>query len=137
MDDKIVVYTDGACIGNGSSDAKGGWACKLMYKGYKKYKSGHESGTTNNRMEMTAVLEAMKSITDKGKQIELYSDSQYVIRTLKGEYKIGENQELWDKLMNEYKQFPHIELIWVKGHHGNLHNDDVDSLAYQEARNVE
>lgn len=63
--DKIAVYTDGSALSNGRPGSGCGWACKLMYKGQARMKSGGAIGETNNRMEMQAVLEAMKSITDK------------------------------------------------------------------------
>lgn len=96
-------------------------------------KSGHAIGKTNNQMEMQAVLEAMRSITDKGIRVEVYSDSRYVVDTLNGRYQIKKNQALWAELMREKKQFANIAFMWVKGHDKNQHNIDVDRRANEEA----
>lgn len=84
--DKITVYTDGSALSNGRPGSGCGWACKLMYKGQARMKSGGAIGETNNRMEMQAVLEAMKSITDKTIPVEVYSDSNYVVETMNGHF---------------------------------------------------
>lgn len=134
--DKITVYTDGSALNNGSSDSGCGWACKLIYKGHEKMKSGVDKGKTNNQMEMTAVLEAMRSITDKSISVEIFSDSKYVVETLNGNYSIKKNQDLWDLLMAEKRKFSEIKFLWVKGHDKNQHNNDVDRRAVEEARKV-
>ncbi len=131
---KITVYTDGSALSNGSPDSGCGWACKLIYRGYEKMKSGGDKGKTNNQMEMTAVLEAMRSITDKSIPVEVYSDSKYVVETLNGNYQIKKNIELWDLLMREKEKFKDIKFLWVKGHDKNRHNNDVDRRAVEEAR---
>lgn len=96
--DKITVYTDGSALNNGSPDSGCGWACKLIYKGHEKMKSGGDKGKTNNVMEMTAVLQAMKSITDKSIPVEVFSDSKYVVETMNGYYKVKKNVDLWHEL---------------------------------------
>lgn len=136
MTNKITIYTDGAVINNGSKYSKCGWAYKLMYRGQSKFKSGNMRGKTNNYMEMLAVLNALKIITDKSIPVEIYSDSQYVTKTINGEYRIGANADLWKELMNAYKEFKDIKIIWVRGHSGNAHNEQVDKLAYGEAQNA-
>lgn len=136
MVDKITVYTDGSALNNGSSDSGCGWACKLIYKGHEKMKSGGDRGKTNNQMEMTAVLEAMKAITDKSIPVELFSDSKYVVETLNGNYQIKKNAELWELLLAEKAKFSEIKFIWVKGHDKNKHNNDVDRMAVMEAKKI-
>ncbi len=132
--DKITVYTDGSALNNGSSDSGCGWACKLIYRGYEKMNSGSDKGKTNNQMEMTAVIEAMRSITDKSIPVEVYSDSKYVVETLNGNYQIKKYIELWDLIMEETEKFKEIKFMWVKGHDKNRHNNDVDRRAVEEAR---
>lgn len=134
--EKITVYTDGSALNNGSSDSGCGWACKLIYKGHEKMKSGGDKGKTNNVMEMTAVLQAMKSITDKSIPVEVFSDSKYVAETLNGNFQIKKNAELWQELMTEKEKFTDIRFMWVKGHDKNQHNNEVDHAAYMEARRV-
>lgn len=132
--EKITVYTDGSALNNGSSDSGCGWACKLIYKGREKIKSGSDRGKTNNVMEMTAVLQAMKSITDKSIPAEVFSDSKYVVETLNGNFQIKKNAELWQELMTEKEKFADIRFMWVKGHDKNEHNNQVDRAANMEAQ---
>lgn len=99
-------------------------------------KSGGDKGKTNNVMEMTAVLQAMKSITDKSIPVEVFSDSKYVVETLNGNFRIKKNVELWHEVMAEKEKFADIQFIWVKGHDKNQHNIDVDKRAVMEARKV-
>lgn len=132
--DKITVYTDGSALNNGSPDSGCGWACKLIYRGHEKMKSGSNKGKTNNQMEMTAVLEAMRSIKDKSIPVEIFSDSKYVVETLKGNYKIRKNVDLWNAILAEKEKFSDIQFLWVKGHDKNQHNIEVDKRAVEEAR---
>ena len=134
--DKITVYTDGSALSNGRPGSGCGWACKLMYKGQARMKSGGAIGETNNRMEMQAVLEAMKSITDKTIPVEVYSDSNYVVETMNGHFVMKKNRDLWRKLMRERQKFTNIRFIWVKGHDKNQHNNDVDRQAVAESRKI-
>ena len=97
-------------------------------------KSGGAIGETNNRMEMQAVLEAMKSITDKTIPVEVYSDSNYEVETMNGHFAMKKNRDLWRKLMRERQKFTRIRFIWVKGHDKNQHNNDVDRQAVAESR---
>ena len=132
--EKIIVYTDGSALNNGSPDSGCGWACKLIYKGREKVKSGGDKGKTNNVMEMTAVLQAMRAITNKSIPVEVFSDSKYVVETLNGNYQIRKNAELWQELMTEKNKFADIRFVWVKGHDKNKHNNDVDRVANMEAK---
>lgn len=134
--DKITVYTDGSALNNGSPDSGCGWACKLIYRGHELMKSGGNKGKTNNAMEMTAVLQAMRAITDKSISVEVFSDSKYVVETLNENYQIKKNMELWQGLMEEKGKFSDIRFIWVKGHDKDRHNIEVDKIAVMEAREV-
>lgn len=131
--DAVEIYTDGSCIGNGRPDATGGWAyCIKSSHAEDVYDSGGAIGTTNNQMEMTAVLEALKT-ANPNVPTTVYSDSKYVIETLKGVFKIGKNQELWKQLKDQAARFTTIRYIWVKGHANNEYNNKVDYLANREA----
>ena len=134
--EKITVYTDGSALDNGSPNSGCGWACKLIYKEHEKIKHGSDRGKTNNAMEMTAVLQGMRAITDKSIAVEVFSDSKYVVETLNGNYQIKKNAELWKELMAEKDKFADIRFVWVKGHDKNKHNNDVDRVANMEARKV-
>lgn len=134
--DKITVYTDGSALNNGSPNSGCGWACKLIYGSRELMKSGGDKGKTNNVMEMTAVLQAMRAITDKSIPIEVFSDSKYVVETLNGNFKIKENVELWQELMAEKEKFADIKFVWIKGHNISKHNNDVDKIAKKEAEKI-
>ena len=134
---KIEIYTDGACRGN---PGPGGWGALLIYQGTKKTLYGGASNTTNNRMEMQAVIEALKVLKSKC-EIKLYTDSKYVMdginKWLPGwkerdwktaSKKAVKNQDLWEVLDLAIKKHE-IEWHWVKGHTGNLGNEEADSLA--------
>lgn len=137
MSDKIEIYTDGACSGN---PGKGGWGAVLMYKEHKKEISGFKAETTNNQMEITAVIEALK-ILKKPSQVVIYSDSKYVIEGItkwifswqknnwKGANKKPiKNIEFWQDLYQEVLKHE-IKWVWVKGHAGNKYNEIADELA--------
>lgn len=134
MEDKIIVYTDGSALRNGDLNSGCGWACKLMYRGHAKMKSGHDVGKTNNQMEMIAVLMAMRSITDPSIPVEVRSDSDYVVSTMNGQYQIRRNRDLWDLLLEERERFRDIRFVWVKGHDSDRHNLEVDQRAVEESR---
>lgn len=85
---------------------------------------------------MQAVLEAMKSITNKTIPVEVYSDSNYVVETMNGHFAMKKNRDLWRKLMRERQRFTSIRFIWVKGHDKNQHNNDVDRQAVAESRKI-
>ena len=133
----INIYTDGACSGN---PGPGGWGAYIDNAGVVTELSGREEDTTNNRMELKAVIEALNSFTSKT-NLNLYTDSKYVmdgsskwIENWKkngwktAQKKAVKNQDLWielDKLVN----FHQIQWVWVKGHDGNLGNERADYLA--------
>ena len=137
MKNKITIYTDGACSGN---PGKGGWGAVLIYRDKQKHLSGSEVLTTNNKMELTAAIEALKAVK-KSNDIELYTDSQYVknginlwiINWKKNGWKTANkkevaNKDLWIEL-DKYVTHHNITWFWVKGHSGNHYNEIADNLA--------
>ncbi|MEC9292412.1 MAG: ribonuclease HI [Pseudomonadota bacterium] len=133
----IHIYTDGACSGN---PGPGGWGVYMQYNGHEKEMSGHEEHTTNNRMELTAVIEALNTLK-KPCDILLHTDSTYVMKGAtewmegwkKREWKNAakkpvENRDLWE-LLDEAMQRHTITWKWVKGHAGNVGNEKADTLA--------
>ncbi len=138
MVDKIEIYTDGACSGNPGS---GGWGAVLLYKGHEKKISGSAKETTNNRMEMMAVIEALKAVKKSKADIIIYTDSKYVqngiTSWIHGWKKNGwkgsnrkpvKNVDLWQDLDLESSKH-NIDWQWVKGHNGNKYNEIADELA--------
>ena len=133
MEKKIIVYTDGSALSNGKKNSACGWAYKLIWGRAERLASGGTTGETNNRMEMTAVIQAMRVIKEKDIPVEVYSDSSYVVETMNGKYAMKKNTDLWDKLIAERKKFRDIKFFWVKGHEKDQHNIDVDKAANAEA----
>lgn len=139
----VTVYTDGACSGN---PGPGGWGAVLLYGSHRKEISGGAPATTNNRMELTAVIEALKLLKEPC-QVALYSDSKYVIDALekgwaegwrrrgwiKPDKKPALNPDLWERLLDLIAQHT-VRLHWVKGHAQNVHNNRCDELAVAESR---
>ena len=134
---EITIYTDGACSGN---PGKGGWGAILIYAKEKKYISGSKQLTTNNQMELTATIEALKAIL-KPSNIALYTDSQYVKNGItswifnwkKNGWKTANkkpvaNKDLWIEL-EKYVDFHSVNWFWVKGHSGDHYNEIADELA--------
>ena len=136
--EEVTIYTDGACSGN---PGPGGWGAILMYKGNKKEISGAKKGTTNNVMELTAVIEALKLLKYPCK-VKLYSDSAYVVNAFlqhwivnwqKNNWKTSDkndvkNKELWQELV-ELTNMHDVIFIKVKGHSDNEYNNRCDELA--------
>lgn len=136
--EEVTIYTDGACSGN---PGPGGWGTILMYKDTKKEISGGKDNTTNNIMELTAVIEGLKLLKFPCK-VKLYSDSAYVVNAfvqkwifvwLKNGWKNSskepvKNKELWQELYNLTK-IHDVEFIKVKGHSDNEYNNRCDELA--------
>jgi ribonuclease HI len=131
------MYTDGACSGN---PGPGGWGAILMWNGHEKELSGHAPATTNNRMEMTAVLEGLRSLK-KPCTVTVCTDSVYVLKGstewLPGWKRNGwktsagkpvENRDLWIALDTELQRH-HVSFEWVKGHNGHPLNERADALA--------
>ncbi len=141
MTSSIEIYTDGACLGN---PGRGGWGAILLYKEHRKEISGGEKLSTNNRMEMRAVIESLKTLK-KLSQVTLYTDSKYVMDGItkwifnwkkngwKGsDKKPVKNVDLWQELDAEVAKHQ-IKWIWVKGHSGNKFNEIADILARNAA----
>lgn len=134
----VDVYTDGACRGN---PGKGGWGAILVYKGVEKELSGGEKMTTNNRMELSAVIAALSALREPC-EITLTSDSKYVVDAVtkgwakswkaKGWKKADKspalNSDLWDKLLG-LLEYHRVTFVWVKGHAGHPYNERCDALA--------
>jgi ribonuclease HI len=136
MDAFIEIYTDGAARGN---PGPGGYGIVLKYKNFRKEISGGFNHTTNNRMELMAVIIGLESITQKDLLVKVYSDSKYVIDSInlkwvfrwqKNGFKNKANPDLWQRLLKCYNIKKH-ELIWVKGHADNIENNRCDELAVQ------
>lgn len=137
----VTIYTDGACSGN---PGPGGWAAILEYNGVEKMISGGEDSTTNNRMELTAVISALLALKEPC-TVELYSDSKYVIDALekgwawgwkrkgwvKSDKKPALNPDLWDMLLGLVGQHE-MRYHWVKGHESNEKNNRCDQQAVAE-----
>lgn len=123
--EKILVYTDGACSGN---PGPGGWGCLLICGDYTKELSGHVDNTTNNRMEITAVIEGLKALKTKALPVEVITDSRYVVGTMTENWKRKMNSDLW-KQLDEVKEGLTITWTWVRGHADNEHNNRADTLA--------
>ena len=134
---KVCIYTDGACSGN---PGPGGWAAILCYNGHEKELSGGEAVTTNNRMELTAVISALEALREPC-EVELWTDSQYIARAINEGWLAGwkrrgwrrkegelKNPELWqrlDALLGEHK----VTVNWLRGHDGQEQNERCDALA--------
>jgi len=143
MDPKVIIYTDGACSGN---PGKGGWAALLIHNDNKKEISGYSELTTNNKMELQAVIESLKKLKRKC-DVELYTDSVYVKDGItkwihnwkKNNWKNSKkeevkNKELWTEL-DKLTELHKIEWKWVKGHEDDIMNNRVDELARQQIIN--
>jgi ribonuclease HI len=128
---KITIYCDGACSGN---PGVGGWAFVVPHLRYEE--SDYEIETTNNRMEITACIKALKYILEFQPQfnvVEIITDSQYVVNTMTKGWKKNKNTDLWDTLESLVIEFQHkVIWTWVKGHADNKHNQRCDELAVKE-----
>ncbi len=137
MSNFVEIYTDGACSGN---PGPGGWGVLMRYGEHEKEIFGGEADTTNNRMEMMAVIEALKALNKKT-PVKLYTDSKYVMQGItewlegwkaKGwktaSKKPVKNKDLWQE-MDELVQENDVSFFWVKGHAGHPDNERADELA--------
>ena len=139
----VTIYTDGACSGN---PGPGGWGAILAYQDREKELSGGAPETTNNRMELTAVIQALKML-NQSCIVELYSDSKYVIDALekgwaagwqkrgwtKADKKPALNADLWQELLEQVSRHQ-VHYHWVKGHADNPKNNRCDQLAVAESK---
>ena len=136
--DNVIIYTDGACSGN---PGKGGWGAILIYGDVKKEISGGSNSTTNNQMELTAPIEALK-LLKRPCNVKIYSDSAYLVNAFclgwihnwkrngwkTADKKDVKNKELWIEIDN-FTKIHNIEWIKVKGHSDNEYNNRCDELA--------
>lgn len=129
----ITIYTDGACQGN---PGPAGAGAVLMYGPHKKTISKGLGISTNNIAELTAVKVALEAIIDTSKKIKILTDSKYVIGQLSQGWKVNKNKELVLELRDLVSQFD-VEFQWVKGHNGDKHNEEADSLANRGIRLAE
>lgn len=144
---QIDIFTDGACSGN---PGPGGWGTILRYKGTEKELCGGEDDTTNNRMELLAVIKGLESLKERC-NVTVHTDSKYVMdgasKWIDGwkaknwktaNKKPVKNKDLWQKL-DEALQQHNVSWIWVKGHSGHVENERADALArryYEELQNT-
>ncbi len=140
---KVEIYTDGACSGN---PGPGGYGVILKYNENVKELSGGASNTTNNRMEMTAVISALEALKEPC-NVDLYSDSKYIIDAItkgwakkwqannwiKSDKKKALNSDLWEKLLCLLEKHD-VNFIWVKGHAGHPENERCDQLAVEQSQ---
>ena len=138
----VDIYTDGACSGNPGA---GGWASILRYGKYEKEISGGCADTTNNRMELTAVIEALRLLKEPC-EATIYTDSQYVVNGItkgwaeswkrngwrKPDKKPALNPELWDELLNLVATHS-VTFVWLRGHAGHPENERCDRLAVEQS----
>lgn len=135
---KITIYTDGASRGN---PGPGGYGTVLLAGPYRKELSEGFRKTTNNRMELLAVIKGLESLKKEGSEVLVISDSKYVVDAIskgwvwgwiKKGFKGKKNEDLWRRFVEVYKKHK-IDFRWVKGHAGNAENERCDQLAVQAA----
>ena len=140
----IELFTDGACSGN---PGPGGWGAVLRYNGVEKELSGGEINTTNNRMELTAVIMGLSALKEPC-EVRLVTDSKYVADGImqgwakswrargwrKADGKPALNPDLWEKLL-DLLDVHEVEITWIKGHNGHPENERCDALAVMETKN--
>ena len=128
---KPIIYTDGSCLLN---PGPGGWCACILYPDDDRewIIVGGDKETTNNRMELTAVIEALEFVENG---CTIYTDSQLTIKCAKGEWKRKLNRDLWEKF-NKASNGKTIEWNWIKAHNGNKYNEIVDKLANKEAKRI-
>ncbi len=138
----IDLYTDGACSGN---PGPGGYGTILSYQGHERRLSGGEANTTNNRMELTAVIEGLAALKERC-EVTVYSDSKYVVDGIekgwarswkrngwrKADRKPALNAELWDRLL-QLLDAHDVSFVWLKGHAGHPMNEECDRMAVAES----
>lgn len=135
---KVIMYTDGAAKGN---PGPGGYGTVLLHKDLRKELSEGYRMTTNNRMELLAVIKGLLALKRPGVQVDVYSDSQYVVNSVekgwlagwvKKGFKGKKNQDLWQEYLKAAAAHK-VKFHWVKGHAGNKENERCDQLAVQSA----
>lgn len=138
--DKLYIYTDGSSMGN---PGPGGWGVVMKFRDKVKELSGGEKTSTNNRMELTAVIEALEAVKSTKWPVEIYSDSRYVVDAVNKVWVFNwnkkpnmsgkKNPDLWKRFLKTYSNFNDINFIWVKGHNGHPENERCDKLATEQS----
>lgn len=145
MNKFVTMWVDGSCSGN---PGPGGWCAILQYKDHTKTLCGGRFDTTNNQMELTAVLEGLKSIKETCK-VTIYSDSKYVVNAVekgwvdswrnknwrKSDGKPAKNQDLWKPIV-ELLDKHDVTFQWIKAHNGNRFNEEADRIAKLETQKI-
>ncbi|GGK94618.1 ribonuclease HI [Deinococcus radiotolerans] len=143
--ENVELYSDGACD---TQAGHGGWATILNYRGKELVLSGHEEGTTNNRMELRGLLEGLK-VLKRPCQVRVVTDSQYLRKAFTDGWILKwqcngwktaggdpvKNQDLWEELIEQARTHA-LTFVWVKGHAGHGENERVDELAVQERKKL-
>lgn len=143
---KVSIYTDGACSGNPGC---GGWGAVLVYGKAEKELCGSEKSTTNNRMELTAVIKALSALKEPC-EVEITTDSKYVCDAVnkgwlyswkkngwkKADKKPALNVDLWEQLLSLLEKHK-VSFIWVKGHNGHPYNERCDRLAVEQYKKLQ
>lgn len=138
----VDLYTDGACSGN---PGPGGWGAVLIFRGKRMELSGGDAMTTNNRMELTAVIQGLQRLKERCR-VRIYTDSQYIVNAvnkgwvfgwqnnnwLKKDKKPALNRDLWEPLLDLLAAHQ-CEFVWLKGHAGHEENERCDALAVAQA----
>lgn len=148
----IIIFCDGACSGNGKEENAGGWGAVLKYKDNEKRFSGGASKTTNNIMELTAVIEALKQLNSKQLEVNIYSDSAYVVNCFNNgwyhKWRINgwitskkepvENRTLWENLIALVESFDRVNFFKIKGHLDPNKKSDLKKwhLKFNQEHNV-
>ncbi len=135
----IYIYTDGACSNNQEKDNYGGWGSVLIYGKHQKELSGSEKDTTNNRMEMQAVIEAFKALKTYDISIKIFSDSSYIVDCINKKWYVSWeknswknaskkpvlNKELWKEILFYYRKCKNVEFLKIKGHVNPENSDEL------------
>ena len=146
MRKQVEIFTDGACSGNPGPGGWGGYGVILRYKQFEKEISGGEANTTNNRMELSAVIAGLEALTEPC-DVTLYSDSKYFVDAIeqgwakkwkaKGWMRTNKdkalNPDLWEKIL-ELLDKHNVTLVWIKGHAGHPENERCDKLAVAQSQ---
>jgi len=135
----VVIYTDGAALGN---PGPGGYAAILMSGNVQKEISGGFAYTTNNRMELLAVIMGLEALKQENCEVTIYSDSSYVVKAveqnwlsdwLRKGFRNKKNPDLWQRFLSSYRKHK-VKMIWIKGHAGDAMNERCDALAVAAAK---
>ncbi|MDY3979107.1 MAG: ribonuclease HI [Tidjanibacter sp.] len=139
---QVTIYTDGSALGN---PGKGGYGAVLLSPPYRKEMSAGYKMTTNNRMELLAVIVALEALKFDGTDVTLYSDSQYVVNAVEKGWLFGwekkgfakqKNPDLWQRFLKVYRRH-NVRFVWVKGHANTVENNRCDALAVAAASSAE